>query len=138
MAEIFNAANAPDRQRLALEAAYLRQQAEELNAQAQQLAQLLAENRAAQAGVDALPAAAASKEQSFAPLGAGVFAKTKPAGDSVVVEIGARVAREATPEEAKTLLAERAKAIEKALGEAQSALTATLRRMDELNSLAGN
>ncbi len=136
MAEIFDSSKAPDRQRFALEAAYLRQQAEELNAQVQQLAALFAENQAAQAALGALAKASAAKEPSLSPLGAGVYAKTKPAGESVVIEVGARVAREASQSEANAVLAERAKAIEKALGEARAALSAALRRMDELGALA--
>lgn len=139
MAEIFDAtakSKATDRQRLALEAAYLRQQAEELERQVQSLAALLAENQAAQQSLDALSKASVAKEPSLSPLGAGVYAKTKSAGDNVVVEVGARAAREATPAEAKAILGERAKAIEKALGEAQTAFSAALRRMDELGALA--
>jgi prefoldin alpha subunit len=145
MAGIFDSSKAPDRQRLALEAAYLRQQAEELNAQIQQLAALLAENRGAQASLGELAkeakasGGAKSSEAGapwLSPLGAGVYSKAKPAGDSVIIEVGARVAAEKSPSEAKTILEERAKAIEKALGEAQAALSAALRRMDELGAIA--
>jgi prefoldin alpha subunit len=127
-----------DRDRIAMEANYLRQQAEEINAQSQQLSALLAENQAAQASLDALAKAGAAKssEAWLSPIGAGVFCRAKPSGESVVVEIGSRVARETTPAEAKAILAERAQAIEKAIGEARAALTQTLRRMDELGALA--
>jgi prefoldin alpha subunit len=122
-----------------MEANYLRQQAQEIDAQAQQLASLLAENQAAQASLDALEKAHAAKssEAWLSPIGAGVFTRSKPSGESVVVEVGSRVARDATPTEAKAILAERAHAIEKALGEARSALTQTLQRMDALGAMAG-
>ena len=133
---------ANERDRLMLEAAYLRQQAEELERQVQQLAALLSENQAAQASLDALSktksaaTAAAASEAWLSPLGAGVYAKTKPAAESVVIEVGSRVAAEKSPSEAKGILAERARAIEKALGDAQSGLNQALRRMDELAALA--
>jgi len=135
---------AGDRDRIVMEVNYLRQQADEINAQSQQLAALLAENQAAQQSLDALAKAHAAKDAKsdageawLSPIGAGVFARAKPSGESVVIEVGSRVARDATPAEAKTILAERSQAIEKALGEARAALTQTLRRMDALGSLAG-
>ncbi|MEM0475955.1 MAG: hypothetical protein QW343_04135 [Candidatus Norongarragalinales archaeon] len=131
---------ARERDKVLVEAAFLRQQADELNLQVRQLAELLAENQAAQASLEALEktssAKASASEPWLSPLGSGVYAKTNPSSESVVIEVGARAAREASPSEARLILCERAKALEKALGDAQRALQETLRRMNELNALA--
>jgi len=99
----------------AFEINYLRQQAQQIEGQMQLVQRALIDIDATKA---ALAVTGQLKDGTMIPMGSGVFAKAKAENtEKVLIDVGARVLLEKTPQEASAILDGRKTALEKNMGE---------------------
>jgi prefoldin alpha subunit len=129
---------AEDRQKdltqVAIELNYYRQQAEEIQRQLASLQALSDENGSALEALKNLPQ---EGKETMVPIGSGVLLKANVADSKkVFAEVGARVLAEKTIEEAASLVEEKQKNVETALGQLQSSLETVMQRIEFLGRKA--
>lgn len=89
--------------------------------------------------IDALKNLQKIKGDALVPIGAGVYLPfSKPSFDHVVMNIGAGVMVQKTPEEAIKILADRQEKLSEALKSAQDSLEQVIRDIDLLNKQASS
>lgn len=121
--------------RIAYEINYLRAQAEQVQRQLAAVTELLEES----AAVDATLQAIKQPEKAIFPIGAGVFLKTSLTPEErskVLVDAGAKVFVERTPEEASKFLQARQQELTQAARTLQDSLKTMGKRIEELDAQA--
>ncbi|HLC48385.1 MAG TPA: prefoldin subunit alpha [Candidatus Norongarragalinales archaeon] len=125
--------NEEELNRLAYEAQYLQQQAQEMQRQLQQAILVLNNIDATTKTIDGLTGV---KEDTFFQIGSDAFVKARPSPDMVLIDVGANVLIEKEPKDAKELLKTRKANMEKAVGVLQRNLEKLNGRLLEIDRKA--